>query len=503
MASISPDTSSGVHRPAAGSSSVPMESGAGEDRLPLPRPASTEPEPVFGIILFGGPLTGATVRDVNLANELASRGYRVHVWWTMDRPKRSRLRSEIRQHWLFSIVRYWELGKAKSNYELQDKVGQAVGWFFPDHYLVNFFQRRPKTLEHFMDGILRLVCDGVERDEKLIRRFASQMEEAGVTHMMPTIEVLNAWFLAARRRMKRPPKYLVTFQGYEVCANYARAMGCECRLYERIRELVRESDWPAVAVSEDYRRRVIEDVGIPESSIRAISVGVPPALEVDREEALRRISAAFPNFRTEIPLITYLGRRDAEKGIDLILYAASMLRRRGVKLQLAVCGPTLHGGSYTRACRQIAENLRYPVLWSDFVSDELRAALFSVSRAVVYPSIHREAFGMVAVEAMAHGTPVIVPDFGGVVEAVQAEGRMGGLLFRAWDSGHLAEQIARLLGDAELRRRLSEAAPYVAGYHSVPRMVDRLLAHMGLAVGRRAGRPGDDGRFHVPSRSSE
>jgi glycosyltransferase involved in cell wall biosynthesis len=472
-------------------------------RRSLPPPVSVEPEPVFGIILFGGPLTGATVRDVNLANELSSRGYPVHVWWAMDRPKRSKLRREIGQHWLFSTARYWELGKAKSNYDLQDRVGQTLQWLAPDHYLSNFFQRRPKTLEHFMDGILRLVCNGIERDEGVLRRFASELEETGVTHMMPTIEVLNAWFLGARGLMKRPPRYLVTFQGYEVCANYARTLGCECRFYERLRELVKHSDWPAVAVSEDYRRRVIEDIGVPESSITAISVGVPPPLKIDRKEALGRIAGAFSGFRGDVPLITYLGRRDAEKGIDLLLYAASILRRRGMNFQVAVCGPTLHGGSYTRACHQIAENLRQGVLWSDYVSDELRAALFEVSHAVVYPSIHREAFGMVAVEAMAHGTPVIVPDFGGVVEAIQAEGRMGGLLFRSWDSGDLAEQMARVLEDPELRRSLSEVAPFVADYHSVPRMVDRLLAHMGLSSVPRAVRPGDDGRLRASTFPSD
>ena len=138
--------------------------------------------------------------------------------------------------------------------------------------------------------------------------------------------------------------------------------------------------------------------------------------------------------------------------------------------------PNVTGYTEELMLPQIAENLRQAALWSDYVSEELRAALFKVSHAVVYPSIHREAFGMVAVEAMAHGTPVIVPDFGGVVEAIQAEGRMGGLLFRSWDSGDLAEQMAKILENPELRRSLSEAAPFVAAYHSVPRMVDRVLA---------------------------
>ncbi|MHC4414915.1 MAG: glycosyltransferase, partial [Planctomycetota bacterium] len=138
-------------------------------------------------------------------------------------------------------------------------------------------------------------------------------------------------------------------------------------------------------------------------------------------------------------------------------YAVSILRSRGVKLQLAICGPTLFGDHYSRVCRQLAEDLRCPVMWSSQISDELRSAFFAASRCIVYPSIHREPFGMVAVEALAHHTPAVVPDEGGIASAIEADGACGGLRFRSRDSGHLAEQIERLLTDDELHRRLAEA----------------------------------------------
>ncbi|MCZ6543618.1 MAG: glycosyltransferase, partial [Planctomycetota bacterium] len=173
---------------------------------------------------------------------------------------------------------------------------------------------------------------------------------------------------------------------------------------------------------------------------------------------------------------------DTEKGIDLLLYAASILRRRGLEFQVAVCGPTLFGSHYAGVCVQLAEDLRCPVLWSNQVSDELRSALFFASRCVIYPSIHREPFGMVAVEAMAHGTPAIVADYGGIAGAIQAGGEIGGLHFRAWDSAHLAEQIARVLQDDDLHRHLREAGPRIAAYYSVQKLADRVLTHIGLPM---------------------
>ena len=142
--------------------------------------------------------------------------------------------------------------------------------------------------------------------------------------------------------------------------------------------------------------------------------------------------------------MTYLGRQDTEKGIDLLLYAATILRDRGLRFQLAICGPTLFGSHYKMVCRQLAQDLRCPILRANHISDELRSALFFESRCIVYPSIHREPFGMVAAETLAHGTPAVVPDYGGIAGAIEAEGERGGLHFRVWDSGDLADTIARL-----------------------------------------------------------
>jgi glycosyltransferase involved in cell wall biosynthesis len=120
------------------------------------------------------------------------------------------------------------------------------------------------------------------------------------------------------------------------------------------------------------------------------------------------------------------------------------------------------------------------VLWRRFVEDEVRTALFSLSRCVVYPSIHREPFGMVPVEAQAHGTPAIVPDLGGVADTIRANGELGGLHFKTWNSGDLAEKIAALFDDAALHARLAQAGPRVAEYYSVKNLADRVLRHIGL-----------------------
>jgi glycosyltransferase involved in cell wall biosynthesis len=110
----------------------------------------------------------------------------------------------------------------------------------------------------------------------------------------------------------------------------------------------------------------------------------------------------------------------------------------------------------------------------------MRDALFAYSRCIVYPSIHREPFGMVAAEAMSHGTPVLVPDIGGITESIEVDGVCGGLKFKSWDSADLARQLERLLTDDALHRDLAANTRPIAANFTVEKMTDRVLEHLGL-----------------------
>jgi glycosyltransferase involved in cell wall biosynthesis len=433
-------------------------------------------EPVFGFILFGGGLSGALIRDVRLANELASRGYKVHVWWVMDRPHASPLRDDIEQRWLFSGLRYARLGPKG----LADRLGRGMCRLFHDKNRNRTLQKRHKFLRRLMEGLTLAVVNGVSHDKALMAAFSAELKQTGVTHMLPMLGILCPWVAAARNRCPDPCKYLVTFQGYELYVNYARRLGREREIYARLRETVDRSDWPAIAVSEDYRNRVASDIGVPHEQMVAIPPGVPMVEPDSPEDAQQNLVQRLKGYEPGVPLITYLGRQDSEKGLDLLLYAAAILRSRGLRFQLAIAGPTLFGSNYQSLCKELAENLRCPVLWRNQVGETLRRAMFTASRCIVYPSVHREPFGMVAAEAMSHGTPPVVPNLGGIASAIEAHGEAGGLHFHVWDSRDLADQIERLLTDEALYEKLSEAGPRVASYLSVQLLADRVLAHVGL-----------------------
>jgi len=134
------------------------------------------------------------------------------------------------------------------------------------------------------------------------------------------------------------------------------------------------------------------------------------------------------------PHVLYAGRLSAEKGVLELVEAA-----RGIPLVLAGDGPL---------------RARVPGALG-FVSHDRLLGLYERAAVVACPS-HREGYGVVCAEAMAHGRPVVASAVGGLRDLV-VDGETG-LLVPPGDVPALRAALERLLGDADLRRRLGGAA---------------------------------------------
>jgi glycosyltransferase involved in cell wall biosynthesis len=300
----------------------------------------------------------------------------------------------------------------------------------------------------------------------------------GAAHLLPTFAMICPLVVAPRERGRHRFDFLATFQGEEIFAYQARLTGRLDDYYRQLRRCVDAAPWKTIAISKAYAARMCTELGLGPGRLETIFPGIE--LPSHPRPSSDIVAAAFPRLRRDVPIVTYLGRQDTEKGIDLLIYAARMLRDRGVRHRLVVCGGSAFGNSYQALCQQIAHHLAVEVFWKGHVSDELRAALYAHSRCVVYPSIHGEPFGMVAPGAMAYGTPVLVPDLGGIAETIAVGGKAGGISFRVRDTRDLATQLERLLTDDKLRAALSADTPAVAAHFSIEAEADRILAHMGL-----------------------
>jgi len=144
--------------------------------------------------------------------------------------------------------------------------------------------------------------------------------------------------------------------------------------------------------------------------------------------------------KEEVGLLMVGGVDDPYKGFAVLKTACHKLIRRGYRISLMV---TSH--------RRFPEDFIRPLGW---LPPSQLAEIYRKADICVVPSIWPEPQGIVAVEAMASGKPLVASDIGGLKEVVR-DG-VSGLLFTPGDPEDLAYKLARLIDEPELRRKLGK-----------------------------------------------
>ncbi|MEE8347692.1 MAG: glycosyltransferase [Dehalococcoidia bacterium] len=206
-----------------------------------------------------------------------------------------------------------------------------------------------------------------------------------------------------------------------------------------------------ICASEGERRDLIEHYGVP----AARAVQVPCGVDTDHFRPLPRVSARKElGLPQDEPLVLYVGRIEPLKGIDILLRAAAEMEGR---FCLLVVGGDSRESSRKAELRQLAADLGITerVFFQDAVSHERLPLFYSAADVCVVPSYY-ESFGLVALEAMACGIPVVASRVGGLLETVR-DGQTGYLV--PWRCPEpFAERLELLLDNESLRRSLGHMA---------------------------------------------
>ncbi|HYO49632.1 MAG TPA: glycosyltransferase [Chloroflexia bacterium] len=229
--------------------------------------------------------------------------------------------------------------------------------------------------------------------------------------------------------------------------------------------------------------------GADTGKITVIPAGVDTELFHPRDRAEVRRQLGLPDLDT--PILLFVGRIERLKGIDTLLESVAVVSRfcAGRDLKVLIVG----GGGQTEA--ENAELSRVVQLHRDlnledqveFVGSkpqEMLPLYYSAADITIMPS-HYESFGLVAVESMASGTPVIASDVGGLSYTVR-DGETG---FLVPHENHfaLAEKVHALLKDPTLRQEMGEQAARHAAQYSWRNIAAQVVEVYDQEISARCG----------------
>ena len=179
--------------------------------------------------------------------------------------------------------------------------------------------------------------------------------------------------------------------------------------------------------------------------------------------------------------ILFVGRFEPRKGVLDLLKAYRILRRTGYDCRLLLVG----GGPQEREARRYVATRRLQgVEFLGRVSDDERNQLFRTADVFCSPATGRESFGIVLLEAMAAGAPIVASDIHGY-KGVVRRGREA-LLVPPKDHKELAVALGRLLEDRELAASMSASGLVRAEEFSWPRVTAKVDEYYGFAIRRLA-----------------
>ena len=175
------------------------------------------------------------------------------------------------------------------------------------------------------------------------------------------------------------------------------------------------------------------------------------------EESRGRVAAALPELGVEEgPGILFVGRLEQAKGADLLVRALPLIESQPGASLWIVGGDERDDGERARLrALAVKHGVEQRVKFVNAVDRQQLPDLYRAAAVCAVPSAY-ESFGLVAVEAMASGTPVAATRVGGLASTI-THGKTG-FLVGSRQPEEFASAIERLLGDEALRQRMGAAA---------------------------------------------
>jgi D-inositol-3-phosphate glycosyltransferase len=255
----------------------------------------------------------------------------------------------------------------------------------------------------------------------------------------------NQAAVARRYHRRTGVPYVITAHYHPIWSIYGGRLRHLIRgFYDRRLAAPIVGDAARLIVQTHEEERLIRLNGFALPRVEVIPPGYSLTAPLPDPEAFRRA------FRIDGPFVLFVGRLASNKGLPALVQAFADLHRQDPTAYLVLVGAD--GGEQSTVERQVQElGLSDRVRITGFVADEsLLASGFREARLFALPSQY-EAFGLVLLESLAQGTPVIASRVGGIPEFIE-DGKAGRLI-PPENPEALAHAFQELWGDETTRVR--------------------------------------------------
>lgn len=223
-----------------------------------------------------------------------------------------------------------------------------------------------------------------------------------------------------------------------------------------------------IAISEGIKRELMDSYGVPAEKIIVIPHGVNLEQFHPRNRKLYRESTRKKyNLEEKDAVLLFVGKEFYRKGLESIVKAMSLLKRGDVKL--LVVGQDMERPKYVRMAKSL--NLTSNVIFCGHSAEV--EAFYAASDIFVFPTMY-EPFGLVILEAMASGLPVIISRLAGASDLIE-DGINGFLLSDPSDVIFLSKKIEELVNDPLTREKMGRGARRIAEGNSWDRVYERIV----------------------------
>lgn len=227
-----------------------------------------------------------------------------------------------------------------------------------------------------------------------------------------------------------------------------------------------------LAVSEAAAGYHAAALGVPASRFQVVPNGVDVARFVDADP-LPEIADA------DHAALLFVGRLEPRKGLEPLIRAFTLLKTRRPDLRLYVVGD---GPERDRCQQLLPARLRADVVFLGRVGDAELPRFFASCDLYVSPALGGESFGIVLLEAMAAGRPLVASDLPGY-RSVARDGQQGRLV-PPGEPRALADAIDTLLDNPSLRRAMAAEGRRTAAGYDWPVVAERIRGVYTSVTGR-------------------